>query len=144
MEDKKGFHAGCAMARFHTSRAAAIAYDVLSYSPIFLHAMRLRISHSKLQEKQLTEITDAREESNIGSIRQEKGEVANVEHHPVNAKVSHFLFISQLPWNREIEPEELQKTLEDAGIHGISLVKIGEYMNELLEHRYIRLLKFHD
>ena len=48
-------------------------------------------------------------------------------HHPVN--MSHSLFISNLPWKKEIEAEELQKTLENAGIHGVILVKIGEYMD---------------
>ena len=113
MEDKEGFHSGCAIARFHSSQAAAIAYDILSYSPIFLHGRRLRIMHSKTTQNRFAKII--------------ANEASNVENHPVN--MSHSLFISNLPWKKEIEAEELQKTLENAGIHGVILVKIGEYMD---------------
>ena len=115
MEDKEGFHAGCAIARFHSSHAAAIAYDILSYSPIFLHGRRLRIMHSTTKQNRFAKI--------IANAR----EASNVENRPVN--MSHSLFISNLPWKKEIEAEELQKTLENAGIHGVILVKVGEYMD---------------
>ena len=75
------------------------------------------------------------EESDIDTIRQEESEVVNMGNDPVKTRLSHTLFVANLPWDKELKAEEVRKTLEDAGIHGIVLVKIGEYVNRISKHR---------
>jgi len=130
------------MARFHTHRAAARAYDVLRWYPPILNGRRIRPIYARPLAKGHPESntskddnTDLPETEPSGNAASGDSEVSQTiedrQGKPVKETMSHYLFLANLPINRELEAAELQKTLEDAGIHDILLVKIREYECDL-------------